>query len=885
MQIQVYRGCLALLGPEIDAIGDTARRSPILQEYKYPTFSPTRNPYHITIVSKPELRSRGTRLDLKEVLKQFHDILGSDHPLIHDLGIGRHSTSQPIAFFIVCIWAKGQKLREYLGLPPTHFHITLSYRDVHDVDKGISTLFPGQFPVNPSSELLDHLTYTLHLLGNYGLAKGYTTLLCGQEPHSEKGFLRLGDASLKLGHWKAAMLAFACAHSRCSEEGSGPVKEYCVSKITVCARETEWGTVLAEGELVQLPCELLQFLFEPWTPELRATLSEAVFTPVMQLEPRDRLSIPPRHLKDNPPILYTLPRFFRWLVPFSIAIMSTPRNAIDIAALSSPHIGICHILTLTEETPLNKEWFVGGKVKNTFLPIPNYHPPTIEQIDLMIKIIQNPDNRPILVHCGGGKGRAGTVAACYLAAFGFSPIPSLPKSEPAMSAVEAISALRAIRPGSLETPQQEAFVSKWCSTIWKRRSVFPDLVPEPPDCRLETEGAFVRESNLFILVGLPGSGKSWVSRTLVVRNPTDWTWVSQDESGSRSMCENEVGRFNGKRKMILDRCNTSKADRRDWLNLANLWSLSPVCIWLDYDKDLCISRAQNRAGHPNLPPGGRVLKAIEQMEKAFVRPTLEEGFSAIFRVRSLAAAKELVEQLSPPVTLFKFPRTEHLINLGAASSDDLVSSLSFASLSLGTLSETRDHIVITEKVDGANMGFSLSSDRTKILVQNRSHYVNPTSHEQFKKLGMWVELHREGIYQVLDRDPHFAQRYVLFGEWMAATHSVSYTQLPDWFLAFDLYDRSTRTWADRETLERVLEGTGIKMTPLIYHGPMLSEADIRNMVQLQSKYTEGRLEGVYVKWENGGMVVRRGKVVRGDFIAGNEHWTRGGIHKNQLIQD
>jgi hypothetical protein len=30
---------------------------------------------------------------------------------------------------------------------------------------------------------------------------------------------------------------------------------------------------------------------------------------------------------------------------------------------------------------------------------------------------------------------------------------------------------------------------------------------------------------------------------------------------------------------------------------------------------------------------------------------------------------------------------------------------------------------------------------------------------------------------------------VLFGEWCASFHTVRYDALPDWFLAFDVYDR------------------------------------------------------------------------------------------------
>jgi hypothetical protein len=52
------------------------------------------------------------------------------------------------------------------------------------------------------------------------------------------------------------------------------------------------------------------------------------------------------------PSPFKLLRWFRWLISYHLAIMSTPRHEEDIAALASPHLGICHVLTLTEEEPL-----------------------------------------------------------------------------------------------------------------------------------------------------------------------------------------------------------------------------------------------------------------------------------------------------------------------------------------------------------------------------------------------------------------------------------------------------------------------------------------------------------------------------------------------------
>jgi hypothetical protein len=41
------------------------------------------------------------------------------------------------------------------------------------------------------------------------------------------------------------------------------------------------------------------------------------------------------------------------------------------------------------------------------------------------------------------------------------------------------------------------------------------------------------------------------------------------------------------------------------------------------------------------------------------------------------------------------------------------------------------------------------------------------------------------------------QERILFGEWLAAEHTVCYDNLPDWFLAFDIYDVASQKFYSR----------------------------------------------------------------------------------------
>ena len=123
----------------------------------------------------------------------------------------------------------------------------------------------------------------------------------------------------------------------------------------------------------------------------------------------------------------------------------------------------------------------------------------------------------------------------------------------------------------------------------------------------------------------------------------------------------------------------------------------------------------------------------------------------------------------------RFPKTPHLAWLGPdRPRDDKVMSPDEAGELLAHV------VVVEEKVDGANIGISVDAGDV-LRVQNRGTFLSLDSlHPQFRPLRQWLSTRRPSLIDALTPD------LVLFGEWCYAVHSIRYTRLPDWFLAFDV---------------------------------------------------------------------------------------------------
>lgn len=406
---------------------------------------------------------------------------------------------------------------------------------------------------------------------------------------------------------------------------------------------------------------------------------------------------------------------------------------------------------------------------------------------------------------------------------------------------------------------------------------------------------------LVVCCGLPASGKSWLARALAEHR--GYTRVCQDELRSRSACEASVGEAVRRgQPVVVDRCNPTAADRDAWLALAHYPS-SAACVFFCAPAAECRDRAEARQGHPTLSSAGRIASAVAHFSQQLQEPSLpQERFATLALVPSFAAAQHLLsshfglpeEHLlrmadaeqdggsgeSLP-RFVKFPRTQHLLSLGAATRDDLLMDPRERQ---PFLRPTTPHtLTVEEKVDGANLGISFGAD-FQLRAQNRSHFVNPKSHVQFKALGWWLQEHGPCLSRILLRDGETPPgRLILFGEWLAAKHSIHYTRLPDKFMAFDLYDTKEGRFYSRTRFLEALEETSIAPVRPLQGLPLpMTEADVTRLMTTPSSYYDGPLEGIYLRLDSGDWLQQRAKVVRHDFIAGDEFWDKGQITWNQV---
>ncbi len=250
----------------------------------------------------------------------------------------------------------------------------------------------------------------------------------------------------------------------------------------------------------------------------------------------------------------------------------------------------------------------------------------------------------------------------------------------------------------------------------------------------------------------------------------------------------------------------------------------------------------------------------------------------------------------------KYPRTPHLEGSRLQPGDEDLSQIPFSDI-IG------QHLVVEEKIDGANSAVSFDRGGT-LLLQSRGHYLTGGWRERHYDLfKQWASVHRDALYKAL------GSRYIMYGEWMYAKHTVYYDALPHYFLEFDVLDRETGCFLDTSSRHALLESLPIVAVPVLAEGEFRDKAKLLALLgpsnyitaahtshlredsrrlgldeERQCRETDASdtMEGLYLKVEEGGQVVERLKYVRASFTqavdASQTHWIDRPIVPNRLCR-
>jgi len=250
--------------------------------------------------------------------------------------------------------------------------------------------------------------------------------------------------------------------------------------------------------------------------------------------------------------------------------------------------------------------------------------------------------------------------------------------------------------------------------------------------------------------------------------------------------------------------------------------------------------------------------------------------------------------------IHKYPSTRHLEGSRLQPGDEDLGAMPFAAIA-------GRHLVVEEKVDGANAAISFAADGTPRL-QSRGHYLTGGARERhFALLKRWAGGLADRLWSTL------GARYVVYGEWLYAKHTIFYDALPHYFLEFDVLDLEQDQFLDTPARRELLSALPIVSVPVLHEGPardlaslvtMISKSAFKSSrwrqtldasarapphrietVRLQTD-TSDLMEGLYIKVEDSGSVVDRLKYVRHDFLRSvvnsRSHWQSRPILPNRL---
>lgn len=241
--------------------------------------------------------------------------------------------------------------------------------------------------------------------------------------------------------------------------------------------------------------------------------------------------------------------------------------------------------------------------------------------------------------------------------------------------------------------------------------------------------------------------------------------------------------------------------------------------------------------------------------------------------------------------LYKYPRTRHIEGSGIQKGDE--------DLDIVPLREFVDrYLVAEEKMDGANSAISFSADG-RLQLQSRGHFLSGGEREkQFHLFKTWAHRYTLDLWEVL------ADRYIIYGEWLYAKHTIFYTDLPHYFMEFDILDKSGGEFLSTERRRAFLNRLPfVASVKVLYEGAVNNLQMLKNLVGpshfirqdqkqsllalsaergldsaqvLKETDTSGLMEGLYIKVEEEGVVKERYKYIRSGFLQAvfdsESHW-------------
>lgn len=250
--------------------------------------------------------------------------------------------------------------------------------------------------------------------------------------------------------------------------------------------------------------------------------------------------------------------------------------------------------------------------------------------------------------------------------------------------------------------------------------------------------------------------------------------------------------------------------------------------------------------------------------------------------------------------IHKYPRTHHIQGSRSQPGDEDLNDIPFAEIK-------HRYVVVEEKVDGANAAISFSSDR-QIQLQSRGHYLTGGPREKhFNLFKQWASTHAASFWEVL------GTRYIVYGEWLYAKHTVFYDALPHYFLEFDVLDLEKQVFLSTARRKQLLAELPLISVPVLFAGEIQSYKQLTSFLgkshyqtskhlhnfeqiclekgvdiqrSLQQTDQSSVIEGLYIKVESTDVVEERYKYVRSSFLTtiqqSDGHWLNRPIIPNQL---